>query len=247
MVSHEELQTIASQPDEFTLSYVFSVQNFDSLHTLINRLIDATCGKCSKSSRTDIIALIDDLSSSAMTSTEFSSALNGIAYMLQHLASYGKVNGQRVGVLHVDGIDNKSLPLSHSLNMDQLLSYVQGIRKYSHTCSLTFCAASRSRNISTAINEAILTNFVNTDSKARKVLLVLTSGRFDNVDAVWKEVGAITLETGVYVFVIGAGYESNINGLQAIAQEPSNVFMVSDDNLETLDVIQSQLSYISCS
>ncbi|KAH3847900.1 hypothetical protein DPMN_090235 [Dreissena polymorpha] len=70
MVSHEELQRIASPPDEFTMSYVFAVKNFDSLHSLIDRLIDATCGKCSTRSRTDIIALIDDLSTSNMTSSE---------------------------------------------------------------------------------------------------------------------------------------------------------------------------------
>ncbi|KAH3815955.1 hypothetical protein DPMN_144494 [Dreissena polymorpha] len=186
MVSQKELQIIASSPDEFTMSYVFTVKNFDSLHTLIERLIDASCGKCSTQSRTDIIALIDDLPSSAMTSTEFHSALNGVAYILQHLASYGKVNGQRVGVLHVDGINNNYLPFINSLNMVQLLSYVRGIRQYRHTCFSTTCAANMSRDISTAINEVILTNFMNTDPKARNVLIVFTSGRFDHVDAVRK-------------------------------------------------------------
>ncbi|KAH3847901.1 hypothetical protein DPMN_090236 [Dreissena polymorpha] len=97
------------------------------------------------------------------------------------------------------------------------------------------------------MNEVILNNFINTDPTARNVLLIFTSGRLDNLGAVMTEVEAITRDTGVYVFAIGAGYDSNIDGLQAIAQKPSNVFMMSEDNLETLDVIQSQLSYITCS
>ncbi|KAH3815951.1 hypothetical protein DPMN_144490 [Dreissena polymorpha] len=135
----------------------------------------------------------------------------------------------------------------NGLNIEQLMSYVQGIRQYSNTCSSPVCESSLTRNISTAINEVFLTNFINGDPKARNVLLVLTSGRFDNIDKVWEQVGAIFRNTGVYVFAIGAGYDSNIDGLQAVAQEPSNVFMESEYKLDTLDVLQSQLSYITCS
>ncbi|KAH3848451.1 hypothetical protein DPMN_090815 [Dreissena polymorpha] len=247
MVSHEELQIIASPADQFTHSYVFSVENFDSLHTLIDRLIDATCGKCSTSSRTDIIALIDDHSSSAMTTTEFSLALNGITYILQHLMAFAKVNGQRFGVSRFDDFENQYLSLTNSLNIDEMLSYVQGLRQYRKTCPASDCSANIPRNISTAINDVLLTQFINTDPKARNALLVFTSGRFDNIDKVREEVGVITRDTGVYVFAVGAGYDSNIDGLQSIAQEASNVFVVTEDNLQTLDVIQSQLSYITCS
>ncbi|KAH3857043.1 hypothetical protein DPMN_099640 [Dreissena polymorpha] len=128
-----------------------------------------------------------------------------------------------------------------------MLSYVQGIRQHHKTCPTSDCSANISRNSSTVINDVLLTQCTNTDPKARNALLVFTSGRFDNIEKVREDVGVLTRDTGFYVFALGAGYGSNIDGLQAIAQEPSNVFVVTEDNLQTLDAIQSQLSYIICS
>ncbi|KAH3807291.1 hypothetical protein DPMN_135626 [Dreissena polymorpha] len=84
-VSHKELHKIASPPDSYSLSYVYSVENFDALNTLIDRLIDATCEKCGVSSKSDIVGVIDNLSESAMNREEFQAALNGLTYIAQHL------------------------------------------------------------------------------------------------------------------------------------------------------------------
>ncbi|XP_052218301.1 uncharacterized protein LOC127835921 [Dreissena polymorpha] len=209
-VSHKELQKIASPPDSYSLSYVYSVENFDALNTLIGRLIDATCEKCGVSSVSDIVGVIDNLSESAMNREEFQAALNSLTFIVQHLRAYGQPNGQKFAIEIIGDYDNKHVRFANATDLNDVLFKIQIIRQQPLSCEKEKCVNQYPRrNIASAIKE-IITEFnqlIEGRVGARKIVLVFSSGRFNNKTDITSDMHGLYNESIVDVNAIGSGYD----------------------------------------
>ncbi|KAH3815953.1 hypothetical protein DPMN_144492 [Dreissena polymorpha] len=248
-VLHTELQSIASPPDANGLSYVYSVENFDALNGLIGRLIDATCEKCAVSHMTDIVVVIDDLSESAMKQQEFSRALDGLTYIAQSLPAYGQAHGQTVTITTIGDLGFRHTSIPNATDLGSLLTSIQSIRQQQSSCYIDECDKALVLNISSGmihiINITGQNNYQRNNS--RKIIVVFSSGRFMDKSLARLELQDALNESNNDIFAIGHGFDIDMEGLHAIVKEPYNVFTLLDDNLETLDVFKSKLSYIVCS
>ncbi|KAH3709264.1 uncharacterized protein LOC127858225 [Dreissena polymorpha] len=250
-VSHAELKSIASppDPDANSLSYVYSVANFDAINGLIDRLIDATCEKCRVSHMTDIFVVIDDLSESAMNQQEFGRALNGLTYIAQYLPAYRQVNGQKVNITTIGDLGYRHTSIPNATDLDSLLMSIQSIRQQQSFCYINECEKALALNISSGMIQIINITGRNNDQRnnSRKIIVVFSSGRFTDKSLVRLELQDALNESNIDIFAIGPGYDTDMEGLHALVKEPFNVFSLIDYNLETLDVLKSKLSYIVCS
>lgn len=249
-VLHSELQAIASPSDKHSLSYVYCVENFDALNSMIERLIDATCEKCGVSHMTEIFVVIDDLSGSAMNQKDFHTALNGLTYIVQHLSAYGQPNGQTMNITIIGDFGFRYTSLSNATSLDTLLQSIQSIRQQESSCYTAECDTQMALNISSGMIQII--NVITDQSKdtrnnSRKLLIVFSSGRFIDTSLVKLELQDPLNKSNIDIFAIGSGYDTEMGGLHALVKEPYNVFSLLDENFETLDVLKSKMSYIVCS
>ncbi|KAH3788511.1 hypothetical protein DPMN_166656 [Dreissena polymorpha] len=221
-ILHSELQSIASPSDKHSLSYVYSVENFDALHTMIDRLIDATCERCEVSNMTDIFVVIDDLSGSALTAEEFQTALNALTCIVQHLSAYGQPNGQTVNITTIDDLGYKLTSLSNASDLDILLISIQNIRQRK-SCYTNDCDKPIELNISSGlipIIKRVTDNHIDTRSNSRKILIVFSSGRFADKYMVRLELQDTLNKSNIDIFAIGPGYGTDIDGLHSLVREP---------------------------
>lgn len=248
-VSHKELMTIASSGDSFSHSYVFSVESFDSLNTLILRLVDVTCPNCSKTEMTDIVFVIDVIAGD-MTEQEFQLSLDTITHIVKNMEAFGQADGQQVGLFFSGS--NKILPLSNGLNRDQMLSYLQTLRlNDALSCADVNCDVTNG-NISQTI-QYVAENYFNETvggrADSRKLLIIANTGRFDKTEEVKRDLFNWSTSTNVSVtnFVLGPGYDVDMEGLLALVTATSHVYVTLEaSEMEHLDVLHSQFSYTKC-
>ncbi|XP_052784018.1 cartilage matrix protein-like [Mya arenaria] len=251
-VSHTELVAIASPADDYSLSYVYTVESFDALYTVLERLIDVSCEKCQPKSLTDIFLLVDDLPDSRMTVTEWQIAVNGLATIVDGLQAFNDENGQRVGIAQFPDTNDpiKQLSLSNTLRKDDILHFLQVMAPSEDTCRGTKDDCVLKSNITSIIQDVIDNQFTSSfggRDDARKVLLVVSSGRFSNITEVAEQMLNIRLHTDVDIFDIGPGGDVDMRGLKSLVSEPSRVFVVKEDSdMASLDGLRAKFSYIAC-
>ena len=249
-VSHEELTTIASPGDSYTPAYVFSVDNFGALNTLLRRLVESTCPNCTKAELSDVMFFIDGREN-GMTEQEFQTAIHSVSNIVERMAAYGTSTGQKVSIYLLGATGNPFLPFHTDLRKEELLVYINTLRRDdSETCLGVKCDV---------INETfgdslqfVIDNYFNESvgsrSEARKFMVVATSGRFissENINT--RDLSQISKTRNVTVLVLGPGYDVNMDGLDSLVTNPSNVFVTRDDqDLAHLDVLQSQFTYVNC-
>ncbi|KAK3583656.1 hypothetical protein CHS0354_021394 [Potamilus streckersoni] len=91
-VSHQELKDIASSSSSSSSSsYVFSLDNFDSLYTIVTQLVHITCQECSHSAVSDVILMIDNSVNTSYTESkeDFLGLLKSISSIIEMLDTLG--------------------------------------------------------------------------------------------------------------------------------------------------------------
>lgn len=248
-VSHKELQDIASSPDQQSLSYVFSVDNFNALNTVIRELVNVTCERCSRSNQSDIVFLIDR--SASITWDELQIAINDVIYMIQNAPDIGQPNGQNVAVITF----NTELEYLHTLqdgqNKDNIVLALQTVTRGGGYCDMTEKATScDSLNITQAIidtsNQAFTTE-KGGRSEARKLLIAFTNGKFPDNEKVKSIMGKFNNESDVRLSVIGLGEDVSMQGLLSLVDDANHVFLTQDKTDQAiLNVLINDFRYNVC-
>ncbi|KAH3813923.1 hypothetical protein DPMN_142396 [Dreissena polymorpha] len=161
----------------------------------------------------DIVGVIDILSESAMNREEFRAALNGLTYKAQNLTAFGQPNGQKMEIVIVGDNANKHLRLSHAKDLLDVLFKLQSIRQQPFACEKEECVNEYPmRNITSAIKESIteFDQLIEGRVGARKIMLVLSSGRFNKKTGITSEMQLVYNESIVDMFAIGSGYDAHI-------------------------------------
>jgi hypothetical protein len=210
-VSHQELVDIASPGDEFSPSYVFSVGDFNALDTLLKQLVQVTCDDCkSVSHLSDIVFLLDE--TNEMSEVEFQISLDVMTSIVQRTGHINKQNGQRIGLVRLGNTLKMELEFSRTLSQSNLILAIQtlfrqpaGLCEKHEQCTV--------KNITSAVNKTIDHFFnLNGRSNARKFLIILSNGKFENAEIVREEMIKIKELSDFKVFVIGPGSDVNMNG-----------------------------------
>lgn len=233
-VSHKELLDIATAGD------VYSVDNFNSLYTIIQQLIHDRCQKCYSSSLSDIVFLIDE--SSYMARQEFQTAIDDITYFISNLEAYGTDTGPHISIntFGEASARNTALKFNHGKRQSELLPFVQSLIQSEGSChGKNQCDF----NITEAIKETIQESFLPDNGgrvNAKKFVILLTNGQFQLGT---NEIG----HNNVTLFVIGLGLDVNMDGLLSLVDDPNFVFLTQANEEPTnLDVIQTEFIYSFC-
>lgn len=220
------------------------MENFDALNTLLERLVEATCPKCSQSSLTDIIFLID-VRPDGMTEEEFQIILDTVIEIVNNLGAYGEINGQNVGVYFIGSSENKELALSNGARKEHLLAYLQTVRR-SVSCFDSTCDVNNNTTFETIQHAA--DNYFNEASggrnNSRKILLTATSGRLAAIET--QSTNYLSYAE-VELVALASGYDADMVGLTSLVSDPSQVFVTLDNsNLDHLKVLHSKFTYVTC-
>ncbi|XP_053383146.1 collagen alpha-6(VI) chain-like [Mercenaria mercenaria] len=242
-VSHRELLTISSPPDDLNAAYVFSVDDFNSLNTILKELVQLTCDKCESSSFSDVIFLID--TSFYIADTDFQIAISSITYIIQHLKSMDITKGTDVGILTYDAHNSKIvLPLNHTMDKIDILPYLQLLTREEATCEKDECHVESINETMSIFHEALF-DFRN---DSRRFIVILTNGKFGYAERPLSKL--IARLNGIYdvnLYVIGLGDDVNMEGLLSLVNDANHVFITSDDSYFThLDVLQAAFTYNEC-
>ena len=231
---------------------MYTVGTFDALFTVLQRLVDATCEQCSRRNDTDVLVLLDDLPGSKMTDEEWNIAMDVIMEMTGRMTEYGKPGGQRIGLIQVSDDTQPHVDISLTSNASRSAIYntIQTIKPVPGQCDVTSGGCESSfDNITQPIEFAINTLFPTDRPNARKILLIVTSGRFSNIkhtDAIMKDV--LKRNSDVDVYVLGTGVDVKVAGMMSLVNESANVIIIPDkSSVSVINILDAKVSFIQCS
>lgn len=241
---------MASPGDSYSPSYMFSVDNFGALNTLIQRLVESTCPNCTQVEKSDVIFFID-AREKGVTEEEFQLTIKTVSHIVQNMPAFGINNGQRVGIFLFGQSDSRLLKLSDDLRQNEMLVYIQTLTRqennacYDITCDLTNNTFGQSLQF-------VIENYFNSSEggrdDARKFIIIATSGRFQSSDDInMSEINDICNNKNVSRAVLGPGYDVDMNGLMSLVTEPSHAYVTRDEeDMDHLNVLQSEFTYMRC-
>ncbi|KAL3861910.1 hypothetical protein ACJMK2_007923 [Sinanodonta woodiana] len=238
-VSHQELRDIATSSSNSP--NVFSVDNFDSLYTIVTQLVHVTCKECSKSAVSDVILMIDEsVNTSDIESLKVFAGLRDTASkLIQFMDTLGnKDNDTHVSLTSFSNNVTTHVRFSDNLSRSELLLNTSRILHKENVIS----------NISSALFYANMHGFDETNGgrvEARKFLVILTNGRF-NLDLYFELEKERSLENKIKIITVGFGSNINVDQLQIIATGPYHVFAETDDSSTNLEVLKREFMYNSC-
>jgi len=231
---------------------VYTVGTFDALFTVLQRLVDATCDHCVRRNDTDILVLIDDLPGSKMTDEEWNIAMDTIMEMTGRMTEYGKPRGQRVGLVQVSDVTRPHVHINLTSNASRssICNTVQTIKPVPGQCDMSSGGCDLSfDNITKPVEFAMKHLFPTDRTKARKILFIVTSGRFINIEhinATMRDV--LHRNSDVEVYALGTGVEVKVAGMMSLVIDSSNVFIVPDkSSINVINILVAKVSYIQCS
>ena len=243
-VSHQELQDIASPGDSVSPQYVFSVDNFNSLHTIIKQLVHITCEECITSTMSDVIFLLD--SSTYISLKDIQTSINAMTYLMGNMNDFGTKNGTRAGLRAFGSGMDDVIPLHHEKSAQQIAAHIYGLDFLGDSCDKNDCET----NITSAIqqSEALFNATYGGRDRARKFLVVLSNGRFEqDKDRIREAVEQWRNSTNTALFVVGVGDDINMDNLLSLSRDPNYVFVIKfGESLTTLDVLLAEFEYTVC-
>ena len=163
----------------------------------------------------------------------------------------GTSSGQKVGIYLLGTTEKRFLPFSNDLRKEELLVYVNALkREDSDVCYDLNCDV-----INNSLGDSIqlvIENFFNESvgsrSEARNFILVATSGRFQSNENInTRNLRKVSTANNVTRTVLELGYDVNMDGLDSLVTNPSNVFVTRDNqDLDHLEVFQAQFTCVKC-
>ncbi|KAL4223311.1 hypothetical protein ACF0H5_016782 [Mactra antiquata] len=243
-VSHEELITIASKDTTRDQKYVYSVQNFDALYTILKELVKLTCDECSWKTNADIVFILDD------TSNELQTALNGITYLTQKTMLMEDDNSTvRIGLVTYGSDITLKRSLNDTIPKDIFLAKIQNIVRQDAQCSAvkTDCDANElDKAIKFVRRNVFESNTSAVESDTRELIIVLSNGRDEINDKLNSELNDLKSENRK-IFAISLGDEADVNTLQKIVGDPALVFALYDEApLSVLDALTTDFFFSVC-
>ncbi|KAL3856723.1 hypothetical protein ACJMK2_011446 [Sinanodonta woodiana] len=238
-VSHQELRDIATSSS--SSPYVFSVDNFDSLYTMVTQLVHITCTECSRSSVSDVILMIDEYvnTSNAETLNGFSGLLDSASKLIRLMDTLGSNdNDTHISLTSFSNTVRTYANFSDHLSRGELLLTISKIPHVDNIIS----------NVSAALH------YINMDGfkmayggrlGARKFVVVFTNGGY-NLDAVFDLERNKVLEKGVKIIVVGVGNNIDVDYLQHIASSPYHVIVETEELYNNLDILEREFVYDAC-
>ncbi|KAL4232050.1 hypothetical protein ACF0H5_009628 [Mactra antiquata] len=245
-VSQQELRDISSPGDSKNPSYVFSAGDFNALDTVLKQLVSVTCDECRRSYASDVQFLIHD---EHLTSTEFQIVIDSITHIVRNMEYFGITNGTRLGVVRSSNEMQTVTTLQDSNTIEELLFMFQTLTMASDdkVCEKSDIDCGEERNITQTILKALDEIEEHKRENARQFLLILSSGRFVDIDIIRDEVSLIRKKYDVKIFVIGPGLDVDILGLMSLVSEANHVYLLRDSaDLSNLDLLHTEFSYNVC-
>jgi len=231
---------------------LYTVGSFDALFTVLQRLVDATCEHCTRRNDTDLLVLLDDLLGSKMSDKEWNIAMDVIMEMTGRMTEYGKPDGQRIGLVQVSDVTQPHFHISLASNAsrDSVYNTIQTIKPAPGQCDMKSggCGSSFD-NITQSIEFAINTLFPTDRPNARKILLIVTSGRFSNIEHINATMrNVLTSNFDVDIYVLGTGVDVKVAGMMSLVYESANVIIIPDkSSVNVIDILDAKVSFIQCS
>jgi len=230
---------------------VYTVGTFDALFTVLQRLVDATCENCTHRDDTDVLVLLDDLPGSQMNDDEWNIAMDVIMEMTRRMPRFGVSGGQRLGVVQVSDVTRPHVhvDLASNASRSYIYSLIQTIKPVPGQCDLSsrICDAS-SENMTMSIELAIQNRFSTDRTEARKILLIVTSGRFSNIDVINTTMtNVLKRYPDVEIYVLGTGVDVKVSGLISLVNESANVIIVPDkSSVNVIKILDAKASFVKC-
>lgn len=228
-VDHFELQQIASESE-----YVFSSVNNDAINRLLQETSHKDCYDCKETTKTDILILVD--ASSSNTITELQHFLSTAGDLVRHFDVDNSPDVHMTIAGFADLIHN-NFPFGALTSNNALLSAVQKIIPQSS------CA-----NAEEALRHAREVTFLPTNGgriDARKLVALISNGKWVSHNSVVTEAEKLKL-SGITLFNIGVGIETDIDKFFDIATDAFHVFLVLDGNTSHLSSISIEAKYSTC-
>ena len=231
---------------------MYTVGSFDALFTVLQRLVDATCDHCVRRNDTDVVVLLDDLTGSKMADEEWNIAMDVIIEMTGRMTEYGKPGGQRVGLVQVSDETSPYVHISLASNASRASVYntIQTIKPVPGQCDTTSRKCDWPiENITRPIEFVINNHFPTDRFNARKILFIVTSGRFSDIEYINATMRDVLKRTSdVYVYVLGTGVDVNVAGMMSLVNESANVIIIPDKrSVNVINILDSKVSFIQCS
>jgi len=230
---------------------VYTVGTFDALFTLLQRLVDATCEKCTRRDDTDVLVLLDDLPGSQMNDDEWNTAMDVIMEMTRRMPRFGEPRGQRLGLVQVSDFTRPHVhvDLASNTSRSEVSNLIQTIKPVPGQCeqSLKMCDES-SENITMSIELAIQDRFTTDRTIARKILLIVTTGRFSNIDYINTSMANVLKRyPDVEIYVLGTGVDVKVAGMMSLVNESANVIIVPDkSSVNVINILDAKVSFVQC-
>ncbi|KAK3582743.1 hypothetical protein CHS0354_039787 [Potamilus streckersoni] len=241
-VSHKELRDIASSRSSGDSSFVFSVENFDSLYTIVTKLVHITCEECARSAMTDVLLMIDESvnTSSADSIQGFSKLLDSASTLVALIDFFGNGHNEtRVSLASFS--DTVRTYVNFSEDFITKVALRQQISRISNEEN----AIVNMTSVFRYINEHgfDLENGVRTD--ARRFFVLFTNGGYD-LDIHFQKQREAILKKGATIITVGMESEVHMQNLLQIASGPYHVIVESENTNSNLDVLKRELVYDKC-
>ncbi|KAL3856724.1 hypothetical protein ACJMK2_011447 [Sinanodonta woodiana] len=238
-VSHQELRDIATSSS--SSPYVFSVDNFDSLYTMVTQLVHITCTECTRSAVSDVILMIDEYVNTSNTDNfnGFSGLLDSASKLIQLMDTLGSEdNDTHISLTSFSNTVRTYVNFSDHLSREELLITISKISNTDDKIS----------NISAALHYINMHGFKMAYGGrlgARKFIVIFTNGGY-SLDAVFDQERKTILEKGVKIIVVGVGSNTDVDYLQKIASSPYHVIVQTQEFNNNLDVLEREFVYDAC-
>jgi len=187
-----------------------------------------------------------------MTDEEWNIAMDVIMEMTRRMTEYGKLGGQRIGLVQVSDDTQPHVDISLTSNASRSAIYntIQTIKPVPGQCDMSSGGCeSPFDNITQSIESAINTLFPTDRPNARKILLIVTSGRFSNIDYINATMrNVLTRNSDVDIYVLGTGVDVKVAGMMSLVYESANVIIIPDkSSVSVIDILDAKVSFIQCS
>lgn len=243
-VSHEELLTIASSGDHVSSQYVFSVNNFNGLYSIVSQLVHKTCDECYWNTSADIIFLMD--MSTTMTSSDFQIALAAATNIISALLEYEVFNSSRVALVTFGEKLKAVRWLNDSMPLSRLRVSVQGLtlNQYCGVGQET-CKYVEIADALHYVNQHVVDkSYVQSNSK-RSFIVIFTNGHIQVSENESRDI-LKEMHSNNAVFSVAIGSNANITNIKKIVSDSAFVYFAENDNFKNLNALVSEFSFKSC-
>lgn len=224
-IDQRELEAIASD-----VQHAFSVINFDALDTIEQEIVDTACFACANTEEADILLIID--SSSNESAALFQKEMDFVGNLADTF-TIGPKNAQFALMTFATKVNMEFWFNTHSTAQD-IKDNLQRII-YSQGDTNTHLALQFAREYAyLPFHGARVTN---------QYAIIVTDGRASNLTATIAEADKLKAQ-GVTVMALGIGANADKAELEAIASDPSHVFIA--DTKDALDEIHKDITKRTC-